>query len=126
MNKILAIVWIFLVGCNTTPPDYETHPMQEAGAAAKSTFVTKVEGCSIYEINTSRVSHLYLSKYDDVANSAINHTYSTGKQTVNANTLTVLKTEEQILESAKLIEHKRQVLEGLSDDQKQVLGITKD
>lgn len=119
----VTLAGVALLGCG--PSSYETNPQQEAGNAAYSKFVTKIEGCSIFELNIQHLSHfLYLSKCDSGV-SAVDTTYSQGKTTAASSLITIPlpKTEEEILESAKLIAKRREVLNKLSDEDKAVLHV---
>ncbi len=123
VSGIAMLGVIGLLGC--APSSYETNPQQEAGNAAYSKFITKIEGCTIYELNIQHISHfLYLSKCDSGA-SVVDTTYSQGKYTASTSlaTIPLPKTEEEILESAKLIAKRREVLNKLSDEDKAVLHI---
>jgi hypothetical protein len=121
MKNILVLAMIGLVGCD--PANYTTNPQQENGKAAHATFITKIDGCSISQLNIEGLAgYLYLSKCDN-NDSAINSTYQSGKTSVPVTNLTTTQSDDQILEIAKVIDRKRKILETMSDEDKKILGI---
>ncbi|MGZ8924593.1 MAG: hypothetical protein ACXW2E_01790 [Nitrososphaeraceae archaeon] len=116
MKKLLLVVTLFgVVSCHISNPN------NELGTTANSSFYTRVEGCNIYKVSTVGAL-LYLSKCDDVTNSAVQ--FKVGKATSSnmVQAATPQLDDQKILEKAEQIKARQEIMKKLTPEEQKVLG----